>query len=90
MTSILVETGGPADDHISEEEAQLLGQIVSLVEKDIYSSMDTSHDLDEAALEAAVGAAGACNADIASRQTPGGDLGVLHQRAQDKQMELDR
>merc|ERR1719330_782392 len=89
VNSILAEAGGP-DDHISDDDAALLRQVIDLVEKTIYSSMDASHSADEAALAAAVGVAAACKADIAQRQSPGGDLGVLHQHVQEKQSELDR
>jgi len=89
VTSILADLGGP-DDHISDDDAALLRQVIDLVEKTIYSSMDASHAADAAALADAVGVAAACNADIAQRQSPEGDLGVLHQHVQDKQSELDR
>jgi len=89
VASILAETGGP-DDHISEDDAALLGQVITLVEKTIYTSMDSAHNADAAALAEAVGVAAACNADVAHRQSPQGDLGVLHQHVQDKQSELDK
>jgi len=89
VSSILAEAGGP-DDHISEDDAALLRQVIDLVDKTIYSSMDASHNADVAALAAAVDDAAACNADITQRQAPEGDLGVLHQHVQDKQTELDR
>jgi len=80
---------GP-NDHISDDDAQLLRQVVDLVEKSIYASMDSSHAADEAELAAAVGAAASCNENIAGRQAPDGDLGGLHQKVQDKQTELNR
>jgi len=87
VDGILAE--GP-DDHISDDDAQLLRQVVDLVEKSIYTSMDSSHTADEDDLAAAVAAAASCNAEIAGRQAPEGDLGKLHQHVQDKQTELDR
>jgi len=80
---------GP-DDHVSDNDAKLLRQVVDLVENSIYASMDSSHTADEAELAAAVAAAASCNAEITGRQSPSGDLGILHQHVQDKQSELDR
>jgi len=89
VTAILSEQG-PADDHISDDDRQLLSSVIDLVEKTIYSSMDASHQADVAALADAVQTASQCNVDIAARQAPDGDLGVLHQHVQDKQTELNR
>jgi len=87
--SILMEQG-PVDDHISDDDRQLLSSVIDLIEKTIYSSMDDSHSADIAELDAAIKAAQDCNADIALRQAPEGDLGILHASVQEKQQELDR
>jgi len=87
--SILMEQG-PVDDHISDDDRQLLSSVTDLISKTIYSSMDDSHDADVAELDQAVKAAEGCNADIALRQSPNGDLGKLHAEVQGKQTELDR
>merc|ERR1719330_1388442 len=84
-----IQAEGPVD-HISDHDAQLLREVVDLVEKSIYLSMDNSHASDEAELAAAVGVAAACNSGINLRQAPGGDLGFLFQQVQDRQTELDR
>jgi len=89
MSGILAEAGN-ATDHISGDDAELLGSVVTLVEKTIYSSMDDAHQADVAELDAAIQTASRCNADIDHRQSPEGDLGVLHQAVQDKQTELNR
>jgi len=89
VTGILAEQG-PADDHVSDDDKELLASVVSLVEKTIYSSMDDSHNADVAELNAAIDSASRCNADIAQRQSPEGDLGILHAAVQGKQQELDR
>jgi len=87
--SVLMEQG-PADDHMNDDDRQLLSSVISLIEKTIYSSMDDSHAADVAELAAAIKAAEACNADIALRQSPEGDLGILHASLETKQEELDR
>jgi len=79
-----------ATDHISGDDAELLSSVITLVEKTIYSSMDDAHQADVNELDDAVQTASNCNADIAQRQSPDGDLGTLHQAVQDKQTELDR
>jgi len=89
VISILMEQG-PVDDHISDDDRQLLSSVIDLVSKTIYSSMDDSHSADVAELDAAINAAAKCNADIADRQSPTGDLGKLHAEVQVKQTELDR
>lgn len=52
--------------------------------------MDASHQADIDELNDAVHRASQCNADVAFRQSPDGDLGILHQAVQDKQIELNR
>jgi len=52
--------------------------------------MDGSHNADVAELDQAIKAADGCNTDIASRQSPTGDLGILHAAVQGKQAELNR
>merc|ERR1719461_430991 len=87
--SALMEQG-PIDDHIDGDDRQLLSSVIDLIEKTIYSSMDDSQNTDVAALDAAIQAAADCNADIAHRQSPEGDLGALHAAVQEKQRELNR
>jgi len=87
--SILMEQG-PIDDHVSDDDRQLLSSVTALISKTIYSSMDDSHNADVAELDGAIKAAEKCNADIAARQSPEGDLGTLHSAVQDKQTELNR
>merc|ERR1719189_2852240 len=73
-----------------DDDRQLLSSVIDLISKTIYSSMDDSHSADVAELDAAIKAAESCNADIASRQSPEGDLGILHADVQEDQTELDR
>jgi len=87
--SVLMEQG-PIDDHIDNDDRQLLSSVIDLIEKTIYNSMDDSQNTDVAELDAAIQAAASCNADIAHRQSPEGDLGALHAAVQDKQRELNR
>jgi len=89
LSGILTETGN-ATDHISGDDADLLSSVITLVEKTIYSSMDDAHESDVASLNEAIQTVSSCNADIADRQSPEGDLGHLHQAVQDKQTELNR
>jgi len=89
LDAVLLEAGN-ATDHINDDDAVLLKSVISLVDQSIYSSMDDSHQADVAALADAIHTASQCNADIASRQSPEGDLGLLHQHVQDKQHELNR
>jgi len=87
MDDILAQN---ATEHISDDDAALLKSVIELVETTIYGSMDSAHVADEAALGAGVAAVAQCNADIAARQAPTGDLGKLHQKTLDKQTELNR
>jgi len=87
MDDILAQN---ATEHISDDDAALLKSVIELVETTIYGSMDSAHVADEAALGAGVAAVAQCNADIAARQAPTGDLGVLYQGVVAKQSELDR
>jgi len=87
--SILMEQG-PVDDHVSDDDKQLLSSVIALISSTIYSSMDDSHSADVAELDAAIKAAESCNADIAFRQSPEGDLGIIHLAVQEKQTELNR
>jgi len=89
VDGILAETGN-ATEHMSDDDAALLRSVIDLVETTIYGSMDSAHAADEQALADGVRAVEQCNADIAERQSPTGDLGVLHQSALDDQTELNR
>merc|ERR1719384_940317 len=81
---------GPLEGQAVDEDRELLLSVIDLVEKSIYSSMDASHQADEAALAEAIHTASQCNVDIEVRQSAQGDLGILHQQVQDKQQELNR
>jgi len=81
---------GPADDHMSDDDRQLLSSVVDLIEKTIFGSMDSAHQADVDALNDAIAAISKCNSDVTFRQSPEGDLGILHAAVQDKQTELDR
>jgi len=89
VDGILAETGN-ATEHMSDDDAALLRSVIDLVETSIYGSMDSAHAADVQALADGVHAVEQCNADIALRQAPKGDLGKLHQSASDDQTELDR
>jgi len=89
VETIMAETGN-ATEHMSDDDASLLRSVIDLVESTIYGSMDSAHTADEQALAAGVAAVEQCNADIAARQAPTGDLGKLHQNVEDAQNELDR
>merc|ERR1719510_760033 len=49
--SVLMEQG-PIDDHIDNDDRQLLSSVIDLIEKTIYSSMDDSQNTDVAELDA--------------------------------------
>jgi len=89
MVSALMEQS-PIDDHTDDADRQLLSSVVDMIENSIYSSMDDSHNADVAELDDAIKAAEGCNTDIANRQSPDGDLGLLHASVQEKQQELNR
>jgi len=79
-----------ATEHMSDEDEALLREVVDMIEVSVYASMDSAHAADEHELTAAAQDVANCNADIAARQAPGGDLGKLHQKTLDKQTELNR
>jgi len=89
VDGILAETGN-ATEHMSDDDAALLRSVIDLVETTIYGSMDSAHAADAQALADGLAAVEACNADIAARQAPTGDLGKLHQSVLDDQTELNR
>jgi len=89
VETIMAETSN-ATDHMSDDDAALLRSVMDLVETSIYGSMDSAHTADEQALAAGVSAVEECNANIAARQAPTGDLGKLHQNVVEAQTELDR
>jgi len=89
VDGILAETGN-ATEHMSDDDAALLREVVDLIEKSIYGSMDSAHGADERSLADGLAAVEACNADITARQAPNGDLGKLHKSVSDDQSELDR
>jgi len=88
VDGILAETGN-ATEHMSDDDAALLREVISLIESSIYGSMDAAHTADENALADGVAAVEACNADISDRQSTG-DLAKLKQDVSDDQTELNR
>jgi len=89
VNEILAETGN-ATEHMSDDDAALLREVVDLVENSIYGSMDSAHEADEASLAAGLHAVEHCNSEIARRQSPAGDLGKLQQDTRGDQVELNR
>jgi len=89
VDGILAEAGN-ATEHISDDDAALLRDVIELVETNIYGSMDSAHKADEEALADGRAAVEACNADISARQAPTGDLGTLHEGVSGDQTELNR
>lgn len=89
VDTIMAETSN-ATEHMSDDDASLLKEVIDLIEKAIYGSMDSAHTADEQALAAGVAAVEECNAKITARQSPAGDLGKLHQDVSDDQTELNR
>jgi len=79
-----------ATEHISDDDADLLTEVVDMIETSVYASMDSAHAADEFELNEAAQDVANCNADITARQAATGDLGKLHQKTADKQTELDR
>jgi len=84
MVSGLMEQGPVGDN------SALLSQVVNTISNNIYPSMDASQESDIAELNDAIRAVEQCNTDIATRQSPEGDLGTLHADVQEKQRELNR
>jgi len=89
VETIMAETNN-ATEHMSDDDAALFRSVIDLVETSIYASMDSAHVADKQALSAGAAAVEQCNAKIAARQSPNGDLGKLHQSVKDDQSELDR
>jgi len=89
MNGILAEMSN-ATDHIEDEDAGLLRDVLKLVEETIFPSLDQSHAADLDAVNNAISRINQCNQDIAQRQSADGDLGRLHQWVKDDQVELDR
>lgn len=89
VNEILAEAGN-ATEHMSDDDAALLREVIELVEDAIYGSMDSAHNADVTALNDAKAAVDGCSADIVDRQAADGDLGQLKQHVNDKQTELDR
>jgi len=89
VNEILAEAGN-ATEHMSDDDAALLREVIELVEDAIYGSMDSAHTADVKALNDAKADVDKCNADIVDRQAADGDLGQLQQHVADKQTELDR
>jgi len=93
LTTILAETAGPADDHVSDADAEILRKAIDLVVDTIYDSMDDSHTADAGALAQGVKEAADCNSHVLDSQSetePAGVVGQLHIDAKAEQTELDR
>jgi len=89
VDEILAETGN-ATEHMSDDDASLLKEVIKLVEDSIYGSMDSAHNAQTKALNDGKAAVDECSVDILARQAADGDLGQLQQHVTDKQTELDR
>jgi len=77
VNSMMLQAGN-ATEHMSDDDTVLLNSIISLIDKNIYGSMDSSHQADVAAIGAALEAINQCNADIATRLAQEGDLNKLY------------
>merc|ERR550532_2619203 len=89
VDGILLQAGN-ATEHMSSDDQALLNSVLTLVQTTIYGSMESASTADAASLAAGVDEAAACNSDIAFRQSPSGDLGILEGHTTTKQTELDR
>jgi len=90
QVSALIEANGPIDTHTDADDRSVLESVIPLIQNTVYDSMTASHNSDIADLNAAINAADSCNQDIASRQSPEGDLGSLLSETQVKQGALDK
>jgi len=77
VNSIMLQAGN-ATEHMSDDDVALLNSVISLIDKSIYGSMDSSHQSDQAAIQAAAMAIEQCNTNIAARLEPMGDLDTLY------------
>jgi len=77
VKSIMLQQGN-ATEHMSEDDKILLDSVIDMIGKSIYGSMDSSHQTDVAAVQAALDAVSQCNSDIAARLGGGGDLNKLY------------
>jgi len=74
-------TAGNATAHMSDDDAQLLRSVITLLSDKIYGSMDLSHQQDLNALQSALDAIEKCNSDILARLAPpDGDFQVLYEK----------
>jgi len=89
VDNILLQAGN-ATEHLEAADTELLGQVIRLIEGDMYGSMKDSHDGDAQNLADTIADISACNAEITARQSATGDLGLIHQEAIKLQIELDR
>lgn len=88
VESILAEEGN-ATEHMSDEDANLLRSVITLVETTIYGSMDQAHAADVTSLDDEVAKAQSCNSEIAGRQSETGDLGEMLEGLTSEQNLLD-
>jgi len=89
MDGILAETGN-ATEHMSDADEALLREVVGMLRKSMYKSMDAFHAADKEDLKDGKKAVEECNANIAHRLSPAGDLGKLEMQVTQKQNELNR
>jgi len=78
VESIMLEAGN-ATDHMSDEDQALLTNVVDLISKTIYGSLDSSHNVDVTSIADAINNAGLCNSNYVVRIAEGGDLYQLQQ-----------
>lgn len=89
VDGILLEEGN-ATKHLKAKNKKLLERVLSLVDKDLYGSMQRSHDGDTQDMEKGIADILACNADITALQSTTGRLGIFLQEVIDLQSELNR
>jgi len=88
VNTIMLQAGN-ATEHMSDDDTALLNSVIDMIGKSIYGSMDSSHQTDGAAIQAAVDAVSKCNSDIALRLGENGDLTTLNSRVAGYQQELN-
>lgn len=89
VDEIMLQTGN-ATGHLDDGQELTLEQVIVLVRKQMYKSMEADHDRDVLDLKAAIRAIEQCNFGIEARQSATGDLGRIHQEAIELQYEANR
>lgn len=89
VDGILLEEGN-ATKHLTAKNKKLLERVLSLVDKDLYGSMQRSHDGDTQDVKKGIDDILACNVEITTLQSETGRLGVFLQEVIDLQSELNR